>query len=145
MLKIEEEELGFIPDNDEMLEDFQPDFDNSDSGTDSDADDGELGGQARKDLFSDIIGTINAFSEQYGGKTAYNVQPPKPKKKKEKELLLDMGVSYKSKKKKESVKEAPVNEVREKKKEKKVFVIPPKDKERQVLNKTTGLIQKNSE
>ena len=31
MLKIEEEELGFVPDNDEVMEDFQPDFDNSDS------------------------------------------------------------------------------------------------------------------
>lgn len=59
MLKIEEEELGFVPDNDEVLDDFQPDFDNSDSGADdSDADDGELGGKARKDLFSDIVGAI---------------------------------------------------------------------------------------
>ena len=64
MLKIEEEELGFKPDNDEVLQDFEPNFDNSDSGADdSDADDGELGGKEKKDLFSDILGAINAFSE----------------------------------------------------------------------------------
>ena len=51
-----------------------------------------------------------------------------------------MGNSYK-KKKKESVKETPIIEVKEKKKDKKIFVMPPKDKDRQVLNKTTaGLI-----
>jgi hypothetical protein len=73
MLKIEEDELGFIPDNDEILLDFEPDFDNSDSeADDSDADDGELGGKDKKDLFADIMGAINAFSEQYGGNTSYS-------------------------------------------------------------------------
>jgi hypothetical protein len=68
MLKIEEEELGFVPDNDEVQDDFQPDFDHSDSGQDdSDADDGELGGKAKRDLFQDIIGAISAFTELYGG------------------------------------------------------------------------------
>ena len=63
MLKIEEEELGFVPDKDEQRpEDFEPDFDISDAGEDSDASDGELGGKDKKDLFSDIIGAINQFS-----------------------------------------------------------------------------------
>ena len=46
MLKVEEEELGFVPDKDEPKQnEFEPDFDNSDSGQDSDASDGELGGK----------------------------------------------------------------------------------------------------
>jgi hypothetical protein len=46
MLKIEEEELGFVPDKDEpKLNEFEPNFDDSDSGHDSDASDGELGGK----------------------------------------------------------------------------------------------------
>ena len=60
MLKIEEEELGYAPDKEqERPEEFEPDFDISDGGEDSDASDGELAGKDRKDLFNDIIGAIN--------------------------------------------------------------------------------------
>jgi hypothetical protein len=67
MAKIEEEELGFKPDQDDDRNEFQPDFEGSDNSTDSDADDGELGGKARLDLFSDIIQAIKNFSHQYDG------------------------------------------------------------------------------
>jgi len=57
-----------------------------------------------------------------------------------------MGKSYR-KKKPDSIAppETPIVEAKEKKKEKKAFVMPPKDRDRQLLNKTTGMIQKNSE
>lgn len=74
MLKIEEEELGFAPDKDEpKQEEFEPDFDNSDSANDSDASDGELAGKDKKGLFSDILGAIKAFNEQHDGNTSYSV------------------------------------------------------------------------
>ena len=78
MMKIEEEELGFAPDNDEVFNEFEPAFDNSDdNATDSDADYGELGGSAKLDLFNDIMGAIKAFSVQYSGQTCYNLQDQK--------------------------------------------------------------------
>jgi len=75
MLKIEEEELGFAPDKDEPpQEEFEPDFDNSESGQDSDASDGELGGKDKRELFSDILGAIKAFNQQHDGNTSYSHQ-----------------------------------------------------------------------
>lgn len=72
MLQIEEDELGFIPDQNDNPKDFEQELDNQDSDVDdSDADDDELGGKDKKDLFSDIMGAINAFSQQYGGNTSY--------------------------------------------------------------------------
>ena len=74
MLKIEEEELGFIPDME--LPDIEDDSD-----SDSDCDDGELGGAMKQELFEDILGAINAFSEQYGGQTSYDTGMESPVKK----------------------------------------------------------------
>ena len=83
---IEEQELGFVPDKEDPVEEFEPKFDQSESGVDSnqsDDSDGELGGKDRRDLFSDIFSAIKEFSKQYNGNTSYNVQERYATKKKE--------------------------------------------------------------
>jgi hypothetical protein len=58
-----------------------------------------------------------------------------------------MGISYRSSKPTPitPIPETPVPEIKEKKKVKRTLLIPPSYKERQILNKTSGLIQKTSE
>ena len=85
-MMIEEEELGFVPDKEDPVEEFEPKFDQSQSGVDSnqsDDSDGELGGKDRQDLFSDIFSAIKEFSKQYNGNTSYNQQERYATKKKE--------------------------------------------------------------
>lgn len=78
--KVEEQELGFKPDKDEddagkaLFEKGDIIDDESD-----DADDAELSGALKSELLSDICGTLNQFSKQYGGNTYYQAAEKRAK------------------------------------------------------------------
>ena len=61
-MQIEEEELGFAPDKEGPMNELEANTESSQSEKDSDASDGELAGEDRRNLFSDILGAINSFS-----------------------------------------------------------------------------------
>lgn len=63
MMQIEEEELGFAPDKEEHVNEADVHARDSGSDGDSDASDGELAGEARQHLLSDIIGAIDTFCQ----------------------------------------------------------------------------------
>ena len=51
-----------MPDKEEEVNELEANTDSSHSDNDSDASDGELAGEERRNLFSDILGAINSFS-----------------------------------------------------------------------------------